>query len=195
MNNLEMVNLHDTIISRLETLRKEHGYTKKYVCENIGISTGLYSQWIRGKKDLNDVLRSVMPNISHLIKLADLYGVTVDYLVGYQSKREMMTGLDAETIKNLMYDTKCLGHLADTVNTLIGSRGKLKKACYRFLDDLSIYLKTGACKFFMPDGHIVSDTVFIQTENEDVLLLSKSIDSVFMLQLNGDLTDIKNAMK
>lgn len=195
MNNLEMVNLHDTIISRLRTLQNEHGYSNKYVAKHIGISDSMYSQWFHGKTDSYGVLRPVSPTISQLIRLADLYDCTIDYLVGYQGKRALMTGLSEDTINNIVTDTRNLGTLASTLNTLIGSRGKLKKSCCRFLDDLSIFLRSGACKFFMPDNPTLSDSVFIQTEFEDISLLSENIDSVLMLQLNRDLTDIKNAMK
>ena len=200
MNNLDMVNsdLHDTIIKRIEDLRKEKGYTQKKVSSYVGISEGLYSQWINGKPDAYDPLKRNIstPTLPQLIKLAGLYGVTIDYLVGYQDKRVSLTGLSDETIRTLCRDTKNLGTLADTLNTLLGKKGKFLIACCRFFDDIHTYLTAGnGSKFYLPDmPDMKNDMVFLQTPSEDIGIYADYFDGVFISQITKDITDIKNEL-
>ena len=57
---------------RLKSERKSHGLTQKQVAEKIGVSIRAYQQYEQGMYE---------PNIERLIALADLYGVTVDFLI------------------------------------------------------------------------------------------------------------------
>ncbi len=57
---------------RLKNQRNEHGFTQKYVSEQIGVTLRAYQQYEQGKYE---------PNIEKLIKLADLFDITLDYLV------------------------------------------------------------------------------------------------------------------
>ncbi len=58
---------------RLKFLRKERQVPQKELADYLGIS-------IRGYQFYES--ESNEPNIATLIKLADFYGVTIDYLVG-----------------------------------------------------------------------------------------------------------------
>lgn len=57
----------------LKTIRKEKGLTQKFVSEYIGVSIRGYQQYEQGKFE---------PNIKKLIKLADLFQISIDELVG-----------------------------------------------------------------------------------------------------------------
>lgn len=57
---------------RLKQERKSHNLTQKYVAEKIGVSVRAYQQYEQGKYE---------PNIEKLILLADLFGITVDFLI------------------------------------------------------------------------------------------------------------------
>ena len=57
---------------RLKQERKAHNLTQKYVAEKIGVSVRAYQQYEQGKYE---------PNIEKLILLADLFGITVDFLI------------------------------------------------------------------------------------------------------------------
>ena len=59
--------------NRLRECREKCGMTQKYVALSIGVSYPSVSQWETGVNT---------PTIENLIRLADLYGATVDYLVG-----------------------------------------------------------------------------------------------------------------
>lgn len=64
---------------RLKTLREEKKLTQQEVAEKLGISRGRYSQY---------ELNSRLPDYDLLIKIADFFGVTVDYLVGFTEKKD-----------------------------------------------------------------------------------------------------------
>lgn len=59
--------------NRLRELRQENGLRQKDVAEQIGVCTasyGFYENWVN------------KPDPETLVKLADFFGVTIDYLLG-----------------------------------------------------------------------------------------------------------------
>lgn len=56
---------------RLQTARKTFGATQKEVAEYLGISERSYRHWENGTRE---------PSIASLVKIADLYGVSLDWL-------------------------------------------------------------------------------------------------------------------
>jgi len=63
----------------VRNLRIDHGYTQKQIGQYLGISQNTYSQYEIG------VLKYP---VDVLIKLADLYHVSLDYLVGRTNQKE-----------------------------------------------------------------------------------------------------------
>ncbi len=57
----------------LKSIRIKKEYTQQYVADCIGCSVTVYSRYERGERE---------PSIEMLIKLADFFDVTVDYLIG-----------------------------------------------------------------------------------------------------------------
>lgn len=65
---------------RLENLREEYGYTKKEVSYQLGFTANVYGSYERGER---------RPSLETIIKLADMYSVSLDYLIRgeeFQSK-------------------------------------------------------------------------------------------------------------
>jgi Predicted transcriptional regulators len=63
---------------RLKTLRDNKGWSQKYVAQKIGLKqSSTYSNWEYGIRD---------PDTETLSKLADIYEVTVDFLLGRETK-------------------------------------------------------------------------------------------------------------
>ncbi len=60
-------------MNRLEECRRAKGFTQKYVASAIGIKPPQISKWESG---------TTRPSRKNYIKLANLYGVSVDYLLG-----------------------------------------------------------------------------------------------------------------
>ena len=57
---------------RLKELRISKNWSMEYLGKLVGVSDQTISNWERGRNQ---------PSIKHLIKLADIFEVTVDYLV------------------------------------------------------------------------------------------------------------------
>ncbi len=67
--NLERMRMK---FSRLKIFRKRNSFTQEEIAEKLGVSRQAVAKWERGES---------MPDIESCIKLADLYGVTIDNLV------------------------------------------------------------------------------------------------------------------
>ncbi len=64
---------NDSYSKRLKELRKEMGLTQTQLAKNLGATQRQISFWENGQ---------IEPSIFWLIKLADFFDVTIDYLVG-----------------------------------------------------------------------------------------------------------------
>lgn len=62
-----------TLPERLVQLQIEHKLLKKDIAEAVGISTMAYYRYESGKR---------LPDVAILIKLADFYNISIDYLLG-----------------------------------------------------------------------------------------------------------------
>lgn len=58
---------------RLKELRLQHGFSQEELAEQIGIKQNSYSDWEHGK---------CKPNYEKLEKIADFFGVSLDWLFG-----------------------------------------------------------------------------------------------------------------
>ena len=58
---------------RLRDLREDHDLTQKEIAAVLGIDQRVYSNYETGKREIP---------VHHLVKLADYYSVTTDYLLG-----------------------------------------------------------------------------------------------------------------
>ncbi|MFF5993427.1 helix-turn-helix transcriptional regulator [Lysinibacillus sp. KU-BSD001] len=66
--------MNDSVLAkRLKELREERGYFQKFVADELGIKSNTLSGYENGSR---------MPDPAMLSKLANLYKVSVDYLLG-----------------------------------------------------------------------------------------------------------------
>lgn len=63
-------------MERLKELRKNAKLNQKQVADVLGLTVSAYGNYELGQRE---------PNIESLCKLADYYGVSVDYLIGHVS--------------------------------------------------------------------------------------------------------------
>ena len=75
---------------RLRTLRKEKDLTQKELGQMIGVGRTTISEYESGK---------IVPRQDGLVKLAEILGVTVDYLTGNHEVREILPQFDMIPIK------------------------------------------------------------------------------------------------
>ena len=66
---------------RLKLLRKEHGLTQNQMAEKLSIALRNYQRF---EAD------GCTPNYVNLIKLADIFDMSLDYLTGRTEKREII---------------------------------------------------------------------------------------------------------
>ena len=84
------------IHENIKRLRKEHSMTQEQLAEALGVTVGAVYKWENGLST---------PEIRLLVELADFFGVSVDYLLGYTV---LESGADAvvERIRSLTMDRK-----------------------------------------------------------------------------------------
>lgn len=57
----------------IKTLREKKDMTQEELCKSLNITQSALSHWELGRRQ---------PNVDQLIKLADFFGVSLDYLTG-----------------------------------------------------------------------------------------------------------------
>ena len=62
----------------LSSLRRETGFSQRYVANELGVSQALLSHYENGARE---------PKLEFVIKACDYYGVTADYLLGRSDER------------------------------------------------------------------------------------------------------------
>lgn len=114
-------------MNRLKILRKEKGETQDQVAEVAGVSKRSYIYWENGE-------RQIKPDKAQ--KLADYFGVSVGYLLGYEDKSEKplftvdysmlrtITDInDIEEIDNLITDTLLANRILDRLVSTMSLSG------------------------------------------------------------------------
>lgn len=79
-------------MTRIRECREACGMSQKYVAISVGVSPPTVSMWESGVKE---------PTRENLIKLADLFDVSIDYLVGRDGAPAGRDSLSAEDRKLL----------------------------------------------------------------------------------------------
>lgn len=77
------------INNKLKKLRKAKGLNQEQAATSLGVSLSSYQKYERDKN-------SVTPSLEVLLKLADFYNVSTDYLLGRQDKEQEL----AEELKS-----------------------------------------------------------------------------------------------
>ena len=83
---------------RLRELRKLKGITQKELAEKLKLSVAIISKYERNECD---------PSIENLIKMANIFGVSVDSLVGNNAELIDLTAIDKNrkyAIKKIVYE-------------------------------------------------------------------------------------------
>lgn len=73
------------LAENIRKLRKERGLTQEQLSEVLGVTTGAVYKW---------EARLSMPEIDLLLKLADFFEISLDYLLGYQVRDNSLEALE-----------------------------------------------------------------------------------------------------
>jgi SOS regulatory protein LexA len=74
---------------RLKALRKQNGYSNADMAKMVGVARPTYISWESGTRN---------PSLEMVQKLAEVFGVSVDYLLGNDTKIDVTYNLDNESI-------------------------------------------------------------------------------------------------
>ena len=69
--------MNTNLAKRLEDLRIKNGLTQRQLAERLDISRQAVSKWERGESE---------PDTDNLVGLANIYGVSIDEIVGFKNK-------------------------------------------------------------------------------------------------------------
>ncbi len=78
--------MDERITERLQSLRKEHGYSQEQLADELGVTRQAVSKWERGEAS---------PDTYNLIALAKLYNTSLDGLL-FDNKRKLENGEKVE---------------------------------------------------------------------------------------------------
>lgn len=79
------------MVKNLRLLREERGFSQQRLAEMLDVSQQAVFKY---EKTSNE------PDISTLIKIADIFGVTVDYLIGNSEIKEKMRSLEQRYLRS-----------------------------------------------------------------------------------------------
>ena len=78
INSTQVINMKEILSSRLKELRKEKGYTQRKTAILCQITDKAYQNYERQKRE---------PQLAVLVRLAKLFDVSTDYLLGITDKK------------------------------------------------------------------------------------------------------------
>ena len=174
--------------ARLAALRKEKGLTQKAVAEKLGINEKSYTVWEVGRRKKSHKegektrpeKEAVDISNDHLCALADLYGVSCDYILGRTDYKTIngadvarITGLSDPAIKVLQLcggDNPMMYHHARDVSRLLVDWDKngaesLLSAVSQFIQ--CPYKRRGQ---FTPEGGGLAPLGAVEMDMNDALL-------------------------
>ena len=112
------------LADRLVELRKEHKFSQEALAEKLGLSRQSISKWERAEAS---------PDTDNLIALAEVYGITLDQLLGNEETTDTTTEASTETVeeKNELSENQVKG------------KKRLLRAPLLFLGAVALYVGGG----------------------------------------------------
>ena len=112
------------LADRLVELRKEHKLSQEALAEKLGLSRQSISKWERAEAS---------PDTDNLIALAEVYGITLDQLLGNEETTDTTTEASTETVeeKNELSENQVKG------------KKRLLRAPLLFLGAVALYVGGG----------------------------------------------------
>lgn len=101
--------MNPCIAENIRTLRRSRGMSQEQLAEALGISIAAVSKWER---------EITLPDLRYLMEMADLFGVSIDALVGYRVQNGAATALE-ERIHDLQRKKEFAAASAEAEKALI----------------------------------------------------------------------------
>lgn len=106
-------------MQNLKNLRKNKGLTQQECCELLSIPKTTFCYYEQGRTE---------PDIATIIKLADFFGCSVDYLLGHQTQSVLYLDNFTDSQRTLISMIKNLNE--DQTNNLIGRASEMLNLPY-----------------------------------------------------------------
>lgn len=145
------------IAQNIRKMRKQRDMMQEQLAEALGVSIAAVSKWERGV---------AMPDLSYIVEMADLFGVSMDVLVGYQVQSGACKDLE-ERIHNLQRE-----------KNFEDAALEAEKALTRYPNDFSLVYRCGEMyqlKGIETNDHYALERA-IELLNHAVLLLPQNAD-------------------
>ncbi|EKQ3612518.1 helix-turn-helix transcriptional regulator [Enterococcus faecalis] len=85
-----------TLADRLRILREENEWTKTYVAKELGLNNlGTYANWEYGTRE---------PDSEMILKIANLYNVSTDFLLGRTPQKNQVITLEESSNAKLLHE-------------------------------------------------------------------------------------------
>lgn len=92
--------MDNTIKERIRTMREKFGFSQKYVAFSVGVNPSIVSRWESG---------ITVPSRENIQKLAEIFQVTSDFLLGITEEEDMKNDFDLDSNeKKLVFDFRLL---------------------------------------------------------------------------------------
>lgn len=102
-----------TVYERIENLRKSNGISQGKLEKELGFSNGSISKW-----------KNSMPKLERLQKIADYFGVTVDYLMTGEEKEGYYLNEETAKLAQEMFEDEDMRSLFDMKRNMPPERFK-----------------------------------------------------------------------
>ena len=146
-----------TLSQNISRLRKENSMTQEQLAEALGISFAAVSKWERGV---------TTPELGYIIEMADLFGVSVDALLGYQ----VQSGA-CEALEERIMELQVQKNFKEAI-------GEIEKALARYPNNFRIVYRCGQMYCLMGVENSEKKTLerAIELLEQAILLLSQNTE-------------------
>lgn len=102
-----MDEIKNIVAKNITELRNRNNMTQMELAEKLNYSDKTISKWERAESS---------PDISVLVEIADLFGVTLDYLVGLEKAEDTV---DERKVENKRYNRRIISYIAESAGWII----------------------------------------------------------------------------
>lgn len=137
----------------IRSMRKQYNMTQEQLADTLGVSIAAVSKWERG---------FTTPDLSYIVEMAALFGVSMDALVGFQMQNESISELEAH-IHNLQRE-----------KNFIEASIEAEKAVARYPNNFQIVFRSG--EMYQMRGMETSDAPSLERA---ITLLNQAIPLLY----------------
>lgn len=146
-----------SLSENISKLRREHGMTQERLAEALGVTFASVSKWERGL---------ATPELSLITGMADLFGVSLDALIGFEVQNGSAAALE-KRIHDLQLDKNYPDAIAEA-----------EKALFRYPNDFRLICRSG--ELYTVAGIEMGNNAYlrrgIELLEQSILLLSQNTD-------------------